>query len=250
MRIMQRWARMALRRFGYEFTASRHLPGVAMAAHLRSLFDRYEIQTVLDVGANEGQYYRFLRREVGFKGQIFSFEPIPELYETLEARARADPRWRVYRLALGEWVEQREINVTRLSAFSSFLPPGGSGPALFGSEMDVSRKETVELRSLDSMIEELKGSSASAQMFLKLDTQGYDLDVIRGATRSLPLFGGLQTEISFVPIYQGMPSWEDTLRALTASGFEVSGLFPVNLDHQLRLIEADCLFVNAARPGV
>jgi FkbM family methyltransferase len=245
--MIQRWAQLALRRFGYEFTASRHLPGVAMAAHLRSLFERYDIRTVLDVGANEGQYCRFLRREVGFEGQIFSFEPISALYEKLEARARADPRWRVYRLALGERTEQREIHVTRLSAFSSFLPPGASGPALFGPEMEVSRKETVQLRSLDSMMDELKGSSASAQMFLKLDTQGYDLDVIRGATRSLPLFSGLQTEISFVPIYQGMPTWEDTLRLLTASGFEVSGLFPVNLDHRLRLIEADCLFVNAAR---
>jgi hypothetical protein len=124
MGVLQRWVQTKLRRFGYELTASRHLSHVAMAAYVRELFDCYAIQTVLDVGANEGQYWKFLRREVGFKGNIVSFEPVRALWEQLRIRAARDPRWLVYPLALGEFNEQREINVTALSSLSSFLRPG------------------------------------------------------------------------------------------------------------------------------
>jgi FkbM family methyltransferase len=245
VRILQRWLQAAFRSVGYELTAARHLPRVSLAAHLRALFERYTVQSVFDVGANEGQYRDFLRRDVGFQGQIVSFEPIPAMYDRLCVRARGDARWRVYPYALGEREEQRELHVTNLSAFSSFLPPGGGGTALFGSEMAVTGHESVQMRALDSLVEELAEFLARGRAFLKLDTQGYDLEVIRGASRVLAGVAALQTELSFIPIYQGMPSYEQMLRELTARGFEVSGLFPVNLDSRLRMIEADCVLVNA-----
>ena len=120
---------------------------------------------------------------------------------------------------------------------------------LFGSEIDVASTETVEVRSLDSMLVELETSLNLGNVFVKLDTQGSDLDVIRGGSQALPSLSALQTELSFVPIYQGMPSYQEMLTLLTASGFEIGGFFPVNHDNRLRLVEADCVLVNRCEPS-
>jgi hypothetical protein len=85
---------------------------------------------------------------------------------------------------------------------------------------------------------------AIASPNLKLDTQGFDLEVLKGARKVLPQFKALQTEASVIPIYQGMPSHLDTMSALTALGLHLSGMFPVKCDDALRLVEYDCVFVR------
>jgi FkbM family methyltransferase len=211
------------------------------------LLELYGIGTVLDVGANKGQYRDFLRTEVGFDGLIISFEPLPSLSQTLRERAQHDKRWLVFPFALGAQPQRRAIHVTQHSVFSSFLPPADSGSALFGQQMTVSATEPVEVRRMDDVMGEIADRVEPGHIYMKLDTQGFDLDVIEGAQRFLPWVRALQTELAFIPIYRGMPTYQETLRALTDKGFEVSGFFPVNLDDRLRVIEADCVLVNAPR---
>jgi hypothetical protein len=87
------------------------------------------------------------------------------------------------------------------------------------------------------------------RLYLKLDTQGYDLEVLRGAARSLERVVALQSEIAFVPLYAGMPSWRESFERIEALGFAPSGIFSVTREPSLRLVEADCVFVRAQPDG-
>ena len=85
--------------------------------------------------------------------------------------------------------------------------------------------------------------------YLKIDTQGFDLQVIEGARQSLSLVAAVQTEVSVRPIYQGMPGFIEVYSALDAMGFDLTGLYPVTRDSFLRLVELDCVMVNRRAIG-
>ena len=84
--------------------------------NLKNLFKLLEIDCVIDVGANKGQFGKFLRNNIGYKGDIISFEPVLETFYTLSDQSKADPFWRVYRFALGERMGNKEINITKESS--------------------------------------------------------------------------------------------------------------------------------------
>jgi hypothetical protein len=114
--------------------------------------------------------------------------------------------------------------------------------------------ETVEVRRLDDLFDDLVDGLVPGRpnVFLKIDTQGWDLEVLRGAASTLPRIAALQTEVSVQQIYEAMPTVQDALEYLDQLGFAVSGLFPVTLDQQLRVVEFDCIAVRAQgrpRPG-
>src|SRR5688572_3090900 len=92
------------------------------SGHTRDLFEFLDIDCVLDVGGNVGQYQEFLRLHVGYGGHIVSFEPIEELYEQLRRETLKDPKWSAHRLALGPRHTALRLNVMRERTLSSFLP--------------------------------------------------------------------------------------------------------------------------------
>jgi FkbM family methyltransferase len=235
-----------LDRAGYSILPNWRLSGLPLATHLREMFARLSVDCVIDVGANDGGYAMFLRREVGFAGPILSFEPVSELADRCRALGRRDPLWRVYGYALGEREETAEINVARHSTLSSMLTPSRFGVSLFGGQIEPSRRETIEVRTLARMMPELRAAHGFQRPYLKIDTQGFDLAVMRGAGATLSSVSALQTELSLRSIYDGMPKWGDALDFLAARDFSVSGFFPVNLDKNFRAIELDCVLVNDA----
>jgi hypothetical protein len=135
------------------------------------------------------------------------------------------------------------INVAKESTLTSFLPPRKDVAGLWKDD-SVSHYEIVPVRTLDDVLSEAKIDCRNEQVYLKLDTQGFDLEVLKGATNSIENIIALQTEASIQPIYEGMPSYRDTLDTLDKLGYEISGIFPVNYDSNLRLIESDCVFIN------
>lgn len=210
--------------------------------HLRRVFEACGIDTVVDVGAHHGKYCRFLRRDVGFRGPVLSVEPIAELAQALERRAAADGRWRVARCALGAQRGTARLNVMASSDFSSLLEPTRAATRQFADRNAVARTEEVPVRTLDDVVAEF--APQGRRLYLKLDTQGYDLEVLRGAGRSLAHVAALQSEISFLPLYAGMPAWRESIERIEALGFAVSGIFAVSREPSLRLVEADCVFVR------
>lgn len=212
--------------------------------HLKSLIDRLQIDCVLDVGANTGQYQKFLRQKVGYQGLILSFEPIQKNLKILQQKANSDPMWFIYGYALGSQEQHQVINVMKETVFSSFLEPDHSQIEDFQTQNTIATQEEVWVKTLDSLLPSLTQEYSFNRIFLKLDTQGYDLEVIKGATLSLSCIQALQTEVSFKPLYHQIPSFLETYQTLTEKGFDLTGLFPVVKDSSLRMIEGDCVMVN------
>jgi FkbM family methyltransferase len=229
---------------GYELIADWKLERQPLVRHLRKLFAQERIDCVFDVGGNLGQYRDLLRDDVGFGGWIFSFEPVSTYVEVLRARAANDPKWRVLGHALGNSDDPLEIHVTRSPGLNSFLAPRTDALPEFWSAGEVSRVETVAIHRLDDIYEGLRKEYGFSAPYLKLDTQGYDLEVAKGATKTMASFRALQSEASVVPIYTDMPTHDETRAHLEAAGFALSGMFAVTLDDRMRLVEYDCVMVN------
>lgn len=239
----------AARRRGYEITPIWRLEAQPLARHLKSIFNRYEIDCVMDVGGNKGQYHDFLRDEVGFEGLIITFEPVAQYVQLLRERAKSDLNWRIFAHALGAIETTMEINVTSSPGLNSFLEPSTTHVEGFWDQVSI-KKETVQIKPLDLIFKELQTEFKFSKIYLKLDTQGFDLEVIKGGTQSLSEITALQSEASVKPIYQGMPNFNTTIKTCEDFGFELSGTFPVSLDDELRLIEFDCVMVRVTpRPS-
>jgi FkbM family methyltransferase len=202
---------------------------------------------VFDVGANEGQYGTLLRDRAGYRGAIVSLEPVAEQAERLRASAAEDRDWVVRQVALGAEPGHLPMNVTRRGDFSSLLVPDNSRVRAFVEENQVVRTEQVEVTTFDALLAQVRAEGVAARnVYLKLDTQGYDLEILKGAGQSLAAVRALQMEMSVQPIYHGMPDYRAAIDRIEELGFALSGVFPVTLDRQMRLIEFDCILVRDA----
>lgn len=206
---------------------------------LKEMLDRHRIETVLDIGANIGGYGRDLRK-IRYNGTIHSFEPVTAPFRILQAKAAGDPKWHVHQYAFGDSDTTAEINVMAGSELCSFLTPIGGGP-----RMTVNATETVQVKRLDSFSEPIDWS----RTFIKIDTQGHDIAVMRGGAATLRKVPMIQSEVSFRPIYHGMPDFAQAIAHMKSLGFDVAGLFPVSYDDHRRVIEFDCMAVNSALLG-
>ena len=228
--------------FGYDLIhIQRNHP--TLESHLKFLFEKLNINVVLDVGANRGQYGCLLR-EMGFTGDIISFEPLKEAYQELLQSSEGDTKWHTYNCALGSVSETTEINFTSSSVFASFLNPNEYAKEVRSEQVQIDQKETVEVKKLDDVFEEVipKCSGTNHQIYLKMDTQGFDQEVFKGAEKSIEQIAALQSEIAILPLYEEMPDYIESMTAFREKGFELTGLFPVSRDHDsLFLIEMDCV---------
>jgi FkbM family methyltransferase len=211
---------------------------------IKTLLDRYQINVVIDVGANEGQFASELRR-MGYHGKIISFEPISSVFETLKTIASLDRDWDVYNLALGQENSQKTIYIAGDSAFSSLLKSNDWCEREFGDESVGKREETVIVRRLEEVLRENIENLDQAKIYLKMDTQGYDLEVFMGLGDMDKKVLALQSEMSVVPIYQGMPHLTESISFFEQAGFGIAGMYPVSTEKSaLRVVEFDCLMVR------
>jgi FkbM family methyltransferase len=232
------------RSLGYDIVPLREMKERDLALHLRELLRRLDIDCVLDVGANAGQYRDFLRNKVFYDGIIVSFEPVAQHVQTLRERSRADRDWHVEGYALGSREGSLPINVMVSDQFSSFLEPNPEAVSEFADLNKPARSETVNVHTLDMVLPALQKRLNFQRPYLKIDTQGFDIEVLRGAVRSLPHMKALQTEASVIGIYKGMPPYMETIRYLDERGFDITGIYPVSRDSGLRLVEFDCVMIN------
>ncbi len=234
------------RSFGYDIVPLREMKERDFALHLRTLLDYLKVDCVLDVGANVGQYHDFLRDKVFYDGPIVSFEPVSRHVELLRKRASADGAWHIEGYALGAKDGSLPINVMVSDQFSSFLQPDNSQVRDYDQLNVPCHVENVLVRTLDVVMPVLQEKLGFERPYLKLDTQGFDLEVLQGARDSLPEVCALQTEASVIGIYKDMPGYMDTIRYLGERGFDITGFYPVSRDRSLRLVEFDCVMINRA----
>jgi FkbM family methyltransferase len=208
---------------------------------LRSILSRYEVDHVIDVGANTGQFGRLLRSI--YSGTISSFEPVSPAFAQLAETVSADENWNAYQCALGAQAETRTIHVARSLPFSSLLAANDYCVTRFGDRTVGQREESVTIRRLDEVLEEISPGNGRQKIYLKLDTQGFDIEVFRGLGDKLQNVVALQSEVSLVPIYENMPHWTQSISIYEQAGFGVAGMFPVSWDAG-RIIEYDCILTR------
>ena len=163
---------------------------------LRRLLDQLQVDCVVDVGANRGQFAGELRG-IGYKGLLLSFEPIASEFSALEREFGDDPQWRGHQIALGSKPGSMSMNIPRLTVMSSLLESEVTEPGM--------RSESVVVKRLDDVLPPLAEKFGISRVFLKMDTQGYDLEVFKGAFGCLGMIQGIQSELSVKPLYKNMP---------------------------------------------
>lgn len=237
---MKRLLHRTLHRFGLDVVRTRTVND-ALSQHLANVLSEKHIDCVIDVGANAGQYGARLRA-TGYRGRIVSFEPVAAAFARLSALAKGDPDWECHQLALGARSGEATINVFAQDEFASFLPASAFGKETWGA-LSHARPENVKVVRLDDIFDELVGARARSCL-LKMDTQGFDKFVFEGAQGCLDRVAALQSELSLIAVYEGMPSMYDVLRDYHDAGFFISGMYPVNRDESLAVIEFDCVLVT------
>lgn len=213
-------------------------------SHLMMLIERYKLDSVIDVGANEGGFGRLLR-SIGFRGLIHSFEPVSYAFPQLQAAASSDPNWHVHRLALGAENKTAQINVSKYTQMSSFLPASSYGASNW-PDLAVESVENVEIRTLENCF--AKGLiTRGGRVLLKMDTQGFDLEVFKGALPVRSEICCVLSELSLLPVYEGMPDFAESVATYRGSGFVVTGFYPITRNRTLALNEVDCFLADPLR---
>jgi FkbM family methyltransferase len=204
-------------------------PLSALARQLRAFLRSNEINLVIDIGACDGGYCRFLRGPVEYNGQIVSFEPTKKTFDMLRSSMQSDARWSGFNVGISDADSDGILNTygDRYD-FNSVLTMREKDAICY--DVDVSKKgiEKIVLRSVGSMWDEITKGVEKPRVYMKTDTQGHDHAVIRGSELRLGSILGIQSEIPAIEIYEGMTPMPDMLKYLGKLGYIPIGFHPVN----------------------
>ena len=210
---------------------------------LRTALKEGKIDLVVDVGANSGQFYSLLRRQLKYGGKIFSFEPNPGMFNMLQDLKKHDPDWDIFSFALGASESTLSFNIYQDSKLSSFLDGTDKNSARFKDKFKIEKSILVSVKTLDSFFDERGEMPGVTSVFLKLDTQGFDLEVLKGLRKYKPLVKYIQSEISVIPIYDKMPHYTESINRFEEEGYKMISLVPVTREKDKGfVIEFDVLW--------
>lgn len=228
---MNRLVRAAYRRLGIIHVGRRRV---------RDLIDFIEsraIDTVIDVGANVGQFGESLR-EGGYSGKILSFEPTRAAFETLAKKAAADSRWEVRNCGVGDAPGTATLHASRLSVFNSILELSDVA-GLHDDRMAIDHTEQISIVTLDEVAQNIRGN-----ILLKIDTQGYERNVMEGARQTIRRVAGILMELPVIHTYKGEWHFHEAMKYMFDLGF-VPAQIQATGYHGLdaaSAVDYDCLF--------
>jgi FkbM family methyltransferase len=205
----------------------------------KHIIEARNIDLFLDVGANTGQYGKSLR-QLGYKGRIVSFEPMRSAFESLNQEALNDQLWEVRPHGLGEQNQDVFLNISGNSISSSVLDMLPIHESLAPKSRYVN-KEMISVKPLDAIFEVIRGDSRA--IWLKIDVQGFEDRVLKGATKSIGFIDCIQIELSLRPLYKGQLNYIAICQMLDGLGFDLIGIEPGFLDPiSGALLQADGIF--------
>jgi FkbM family methyltransferase len=210
-------------KFGLE--VKRYNPSNSQASQLAAMLNYHKIDLVLDIGANVGQFGNDLRKQIKYKGKIVSFEPMLKEHEVLQKASKNDDNWFVAeRSAIGSYNGFVDINVSKNSVSSSLLSMLDTHSNAAPDSSYIS-KESVPLIKLDDAANKYLDNALN--IFLKIDTQGYEMQVLEGATKTLDKCTGVQLELSLVNLYSEQSNIYELIEKMRGLGFNLWGISPV-----------------------
>ena len=237
-------AKSAARHLGFDIR--RFDPSNSSAAQLAAALSWHGVNLIFDIGANVGQYGKELRSHVGYKGRIISFEPMKLAHTKLQRVASADPLWEVSdRSAIGAQTGVVRINISNNSVSSSILPMLESHVSA-APQSSYQSYEDVPLIQFDSISQRFFEGGTVA--FLKIDTQGYESQVLEGAEKTVDRVVGIQLELSLIPLYEGQLLMPELISKVEKWGFDLWGIFPTFAHPRSgRMLQVDAIFFRKGR---
>jgi FkbM family methyltransferase len=230
-----------LNRWGW--VVQRYQPSTNPNAMLAHMLQSLRVDLVLDVGANQGQFASGLR-QAGYQGRMLSFEPLREAHELLERAAGEDSLWTaIPRCAVGAEAGMVNMNVSENSYSSSILAMHDNLKASAPAARFIAQ-ETAPMLTLDEMV--APHVKNGERCLLKIDTQGYEWEVLNGASATMENVVAICIETSLVPLYKGQRLWLDYIERLVDGGFvvwDIHSAFAAPTNG--RLLQADLIFVKA-----
>lgn len=227
-----------LRHFGVQVTRTTPY-GLEWRRH--QMMKSRGITLVLDVGANTGQYGEQLRHQ-GYQGSIYSFEPLPAAVAELRERARPDPLWKVFEVAVSNMIGYTPLNIAGNSVSSSILDMTKRHVDAEPASRIVSSVE-VRTTTLDDILSDIP----EQPIMLKIDTQGSEDRVLAGGMRALHRIQLLETELSLFEVYSGQTLFREMDARIAAAGFDLVSLAGGLFDkHTGELLQVDAIYARSA----
>lgn len=217
-------------------------PSSNPAFQLKKALDYMGINLIFDIGANTGQFAQQIRT-VGYKENIVSFEPLTTAHQTLSKISVHDSCWHIHpRTAIGDFVGEVEINVAGNSVSSSILPMlEAHSSAAIGSTYIAA--ERAPITRLDTIAPTYLREGR--ECFLKIDTQGFEWQVLDGAVETLKKARGVLCELSLIQLYEGQHLWLQIIDRLEGVGFRLWAIQPGFTDLKKgRTLQVDAVFIK------
>jgi len=212
------------------------------------LLNRLGTEVVIDIGANEGQFAADLRA-AGYRGRIVSVEPLAAAHAALSRAAANDARWTVFeRCAVGAVAGRARLHVAGNSVSSSLREMTDAHLAAASESKYVAVEEVAVVTLADLIHRHADGSASS--VFVKLDVQGHERDVLEGAGDHLATIGGVQLELSLVELYAGQELMNAQVDFLATRGLALWSIDRGFMDGGTgRLLQCDGTFVRESAIG-
>jgi FkbM family methyltransferase len=211
--------------------------GVAAGVEHRSVAFEREPRTVLDVGANRGQFALFaLNRFPG--ATLHCFEPVPAALDTLRQVLDGRAGVHVHPVALGREPGEARLHVSASDDSSSLLPVGSRLQSAYPGTRTV-EEISVPVARLDELLDP---AELAGPCLMKIDVQGFEAEVLRGAAGLLPAVDDVLVECSFVELYEGQPLADDLIAWMRDEGYRLRGFYSLMTDDAGSCLQADLLF--------
>jgi FkbM family methyltransferase len=235
---MKRIVQHLLNKLGYQITS---YPEKDLSRRLR-LINHYGINSIIDIGANKGQYSLEMRK-FGYSGKLISFEPLSSVFKELQLKASHDDKWLTYNNAMGNFDGNAIINIAG-NSYSSSLNNMLESHINAAPLSRTIGTENITVKKLDTIFNNI--FEPDDAIMLKIDTQGYEKNVIEGANKSLEFIRLIQLEMSLVALYENELLLADMIKFLQHRNFVLVSLENgfSNADTG-QLLQVDGIFVNS-----
>ncbi|MET4447036.1 FkbM family methyltransferase [Bradyrhizobium sp. GM2.2] len=214
--------------------------GVAASIEHKSALGRIQYRSVVDVGANVGQFALFACEQYP-AAAIFSFEPLEDCWKKFGDIFEQEKRVQLFRYGVGPSDTDAAIHVTHDNDSSSILEPAPIQSEVFGTA--VRTKQKIQLRRLSSL---LRHDQVLPPALLKIDVQGYEIEVLKGCEELLNRFDTVYVEASYLELYKGQTLAGEVIEFLWTHGFNLRGVFNQHVDKEKGPLQADFLFEKLA----